>query len=54
MVNSYTLYKEQAKAQVVRPMAHLAYRHLLIEVLSEPMRCTATLRAATIASSIRV
>ena len=46
-VNSYILYKEQAKQQAVRPMAHLAYRRLLIDVLSEPLRSGATPRLRT-------
>ena len=43
-VNSYILYKEQETARGVHPMGHLAFRCHLIEILSEPMRCTATCR----------
>ena len=40
-VNSYISYKEQETARGVHPMAHLAFRHQLNEVLSKPMKCTA-------------
>ncbi len=44
MVNSYIVYKEHARVHAQRPLAHLAFRRQLIEVLTDPLRSEAVPR----------
>ena len=42
VVNSYIIYKEQAKTSGNKFISHLAYRRKLIEMLTEPLRSTSS------------
>ena len=45
IINAYIIYKELARAQGWRPMTHKAFRRVLIDHLSEPLRSQASQQA---------